>query len=147
MYPSQLAPGTVVAVPFCRNGVRGEHVGIVTEVRDRRTGEPTVISASKKLGYVGEEWWSDFSDGQAAQIVPLRGRLASAQVLRRARSQLGRPWRLFSANCEHFVRWVHGVVPKSPQVRRGLAIAGVVGVAGVALGVIIAALLGGGRRR
>lgn len=111
-----LKPGTVVAVAVGPI----DHVGIVT---DRIVnGYQTVISASQKIGHVAEEVLPEFSNGQMVRVLGYLGKLAPMVVLRRARSMLGKTWRLFSWNCEHFVRWAHGLRPTSPQLIKGAVI-------------------------
>ena len=107
-----LAPGTVIAVwvGFIR------HVGIVT---DRTYGaHPSVISNSHRAGGVIEEPLPVFSSGQDVDVVGYPGSLPPQQVLQKARSRIGETWDLFW-NCEHFVKWAHGLRPRSPQLVAG----------------------------
>lgn len=39
------------------------------------------------------------------------------QYARKAYNQIGKPYDLFSANCEHFANWVVSGVPSSEQVQ------------------------------
>lgn len=124
-----LAPGTVVSVlVFTPWPVR--HMGIVTG--RRIGGRPTVISNSKKVGQVAEESWQDFAGGGAVRVEGYPGRHHHSVVLARAFSRLGHPWRLADSNCEHFVRWAHGVPAESPQVRFGAATALLLAIGAVA---------------
>lgn len=111
-----LVPGTVIAVDL--GPIR--HVGIITD----RTihGWPMVISASKRTGCVTEESVHEFANGRKVHILDIVGNLPWKEVLRRARSQIGRRWDLFLGNCEHFVRWSHGLKPTSPQLWAGIAL-------------------------
>lgn len=122
-------PGTVVSVlVFTPWPVR--HMGIVT---DRRIGGlPTVISNSKKVGQVEEESWKAFAGEGAVRVEGYLGRLHHSVVLARAFSRLGDPWRLSDSNCEHFVRWAHGVELDSPQIRFGATMALLVALGAVA---------------
>ncbi len=112
----RMAPGTVISVKV---GLVW-HVGIVTE--RRIDGYPTVISNSQKVGHVAEETLPEFAGAGLVRVLGYLGNLEPSIVLRRARSQLGRGWSLVYSNCEHFVRWAHGLRPVSPQLRAGLAI-------------------------
>lgn len=85
------------------------HVGI-------RTGLGTVISNSKKLGYVAEETLEDFSGGEAVRSLGYPGDLSPVEVVSQARSLLGKRWSL-TDNCEHFVTWAHGLKPGSKQLQ------------------------------
>ena len=128
MHPSDLAPATTVGYSVRVAGVDVFHVGIVTERTDHR-GLPYVISASKRSGMVLEEPWEDFHQGASVRLVDLRGDLDAQEVIGRARERVGHVWSLFFANCEHFVRWAHGIPEESPQLQRG--------VAAVATGVVV----------
>ena len=52
-------------------------------------------------------------------VIGYLGNLSPQQVLQRARSRIGETWNLFW-NCEHFVKWAHGLRPRSPQLVAGL---------------------------
>lgn len=119
--------GTVVRTPAVMGFV--DHVGIVSQVDEH--GRPThVISNSLKLGRVAEESINDFAaEARTWKEDGYLGSRPPEQVLDAARALLGRPYSLFSDNCEHFVRRVHGVPPDSPQVRSALATAGAIAVA------------------
>lgn len=108
-----LVAGTVIAVQVGPI----KHVGIVT---DRTYGaHPSVISNSHRAGGVIEEPLPVFSSGQHVDVVGYPGSLPPQQVLQKARSRIGETWDLFW-NCEHFVRWVHGLRPRSPQLIAGV---------------------------
>lgn len=111
-----LSPGSVIAVqagPF-------RHVGIV----GNPTGPfgPSVISTSHRRGQVAEESLSEFANGGRLSFLGYPGELPWSMVVTRARSRLGEPWNLFSANCEHFVRWAHDLEVRSPQLRGAVAL-------------------------
>lgn len=111
-----LAPGTVIAVwvGFIR------HVGIVT---DRMYGAYLgVISNSYRAGRVAEEPLPVFAGGRSVNVIGYLSDLPPQQVLRRARSRIGEAWDLPNWNCEHFVRWAHGLQPRSPQLVAGVVL-------------------------
>lgn len=123
--PAWPRPGTVVLVP-----VFGlfDHTGIVS---DRRYGgKPLVISNSSRSGGVAEEPWDTFAQGGDVSLVGYPGRLPWNVVLHRARSFIGSRYGLMSWNCEHFVRFAHGLKPWSPQVAVTM---GIVFLAGIGL--------------
>jgi hypothetical protein len=99
------SPGSIVAV---RQGPV-THVGIVTEWQ-------TVISSKPQKG-IHEETMADFSGGLAVECQGYPGSLPAAVVIYRARSRIGEQWNLVKWNCEHFVRYAHGVEEKSPQLQ------------------------------
>ena len=86
-----------------------EHVGIYA-------GGGTVISCSGRAGCVVAEPVAEFARGSPARLAGYPGRLPRDVVVERAWEQLGRPYSLFSNNCEHFVARVHGLAPRSPQL-------------------------------
>lgn len=99
------------------------HPGILTEARP--TSERSVISASWRLQSVAEEPVSQFAAGRTLRVEGYLGELPPEQVLIRARAALGEPYDLFTRNCEHFVRYAHGLVPKSPQLLTAAGIAAI----------------------
>lgn len=131
-----LQPGDVVGAYIWVGLVRVLHVGVVSyNAHGRGTG---VISNSLKHGKVTEERLEEFAKGGEVYYVgEIRGRLAGQTVVRRARSRLGEPYSLFSDNCEHFVRWAHGLTEESPQLQVGVAVGGL--LAAVAAVAVIAA--------
>lgn len=113
---SYIVPGTIVSVS---EGVI-EHFGVVTVVP--MWGEPLVISSSGKVGRVVEQPLSEFAGGQEVRAYGYPGQLSVFEVVSRARSQVGREYSVLTWNCEHFVRWVHGLKPESPQLLRAALI-------------------------
>lgn len=112
--PAHFRPGTVVSTP--RPGY--SHYGITT---DRYiNGYPTVISNTSKFGKVVEEPMEDFLGGYDLRMEGYWGSLPEYAVLARARGNLGAQYDLFSRNCEHFVRFVHGLESESPQIQRAV---------------------------
>lgn len=103
--------GDVVSVPFGPY----RHVGIFTGM--------SVISNSAWAQGVVEETLEEFVDGRECQIDGYLGALHPAEVLLRARAAPRRPYHLFTWNCEHFVRYCHGVEETSPQLGATLLVA------------------------
>jgi len=104
-------PGTVVSVmagPI-------EHFGIVSDLEIG--GMPCIISNSRRSGQVAEEPVNVFADGKTMKIHGYPSRRTPAAVIACARSQLGKAYNLVSWNCEHFIRWAHGLKVESPQLR------------------------------
>lgn len=118
-----LEPGTVVSAQKS-GGV--EHFGILTEVG-------TIVSASKIRQAVVEETPLQFSLGAQIYVHDIRGRQRWEQTVWMARSKLGEPYRLFDRNCEHFVRFCHGLPQKSPQLAAAVGTAILAGVLLLAL--------------
>ncbi len=113
-----LSKGMVVAVSLRRFGTLLQHVGIVTDWDWQ--GQAWVISNSLARRGVVEEPLADFAAEQPVKILGYFGTLTPEAVVQRARSRRGDQWKLFSWNCEHFVRWAHGIEPASPQLATGM---------------------------
>ena len=108
--------GTVIRVP------RGpiEHFGILAE--PNANGCRTVISGSLLHGRVVEEPFNEFAKGETISIEGYPGTLPDWLVLQRARSVLDSEYLLLTWNCEHVVRFAHGLRPSSPQIQSCIAI-------------------------
>ncbi len=79
-----------------------------------------VIHNSKKHSKVVRETTEAFSSGATLTVcADVMGRLP-AGAARLAESAIGVAYRLWSQNCEHFVRWAHGLEPTSPQVEAAI---------------------------
>jgi hypothetical protein len=115
------APGSVVSSPL---PLWLRHRGVVSDRWHR--GKPMVISGSARAGCVCEESWDDFADGQPVKEEGYPSALPPWEVLRRVRSLIGTPYRLFDWNCDHVVAVAHGRKPESPQLVGTAAIAAVV---------------------
>lgn len=94
------------------------HVGIIAS-KDR-DGRITVISNSNSRGCVVEETLAEFLGGGDLRIDGYPSSLPPHAVLARARAKIGSPYSLINFNCEHFVRYVHGLEIKSPQLTTGI---------------------------
>lgn len=122
LHPSQLPAGTVVEVAVKVGLITVRHPGLVTDAIGH-DGLPTVINASKRRDRLHtEESWSSFTEGASATIVPMGAMVSVPEMLRRARADLGRPWNLFAANCEHAIARWRGLHETSPQLVAGVAI-------------------------
>ncbi len=118
-------PGTVVSV---RAYLIFRHRGVVTD--EWQDGKPTVISNSPGLGAV-EQPWDDFRSGQEVERDGYPGSLPYWEVLARARSQLGAPYRVFDSNCDHLKNFAHGLPVRSEQamVTLGVTLAAAIALA------------------
>jgi len=105
-----LLPGTVLSV-----GTGPEHFGILT-------CRQTVISASKIHGEIIEQSLWQFSGGQQILAHGVWSNQPWEETMKIAYSQLGQPYRLFDNNCEHFVRYCHGLERKSPQLATAIGV-------------------------
>lgn len=122
----EFTPGTIVRVWV--GPIR--HYGIIS---DRfMDGERMIISSSNRTGEVAEESRQTFSQGGKIDQVEYPSNLPPSQVIARARSALGSKWKLFTANCEHFVYWVHGQPPRSPQLAIAISLVVLTGLALIA---------------
>jgi len=120
-----LPPGTIVRV----STVFYEHVGMLG---DRLVnGERTVIAFSARAGGFEELPLSQFAGGRPVTLGDYPGCLPPGVVMQRARSRQRQAYSWFTFNCEHFVRYAHGVAVESPQLRQWAFVAGLLGLLSV----------------
>lgn len=108
--PKLHRPGTV----FSTSRLLYRHYGILTG--RFINGVPTVISNSGEGGMVVEEPITKFQGIGDLQVVGYIGSLPQDVVIARARAKLGSRYSLINWNCEHFVRYAHGLKQESPQL-------------------------------
>jgi len=106
---------------------RIEHFGVLTE-QHLYGFPPTIISASKVRQLIVEEQPMQFSLGALIYAQGVWSKQPWQQTVGNARSQLGQPYRLFDRNCEHFVRFCHGLPQESPQLAKAVGVALIGGV-------------------
>lgn len=89
-----------------------------------------VVHNSKIYGQVVRTSFAEFSCGQEVFICDDVPFTDGDSALARAMSAIGTPYALWSGNCQHLVRWAHGLEPESPAIQKavmaasGLALAG-----------------------
>ena len=127
LVPFCSVPGAPICVIDPRTGI--VHTAICAEDRH---GMQRVVDCSPEHG-VSERSVFEFTNGLPIHFIDYGPSFAPQQILSRARSQIGKPYRLFSSNCQHFTSWCATGVPKSQQIATGLAIAAVCAVAVAAL--------------
>lgn len=93
------------------------------------SGERSVIAFSAKDGGFVEQPYSAFSLGRQVTSDGYFGGLPSAAVMQRARLKQGTSYSWIDFNCEHFVRYAHGVQIESPQVKQWATLVSVTGFA------------------
>ncbi len=104
--------GTTLAVN--RGGY--SHLGIAT-------GDGNVIHNSKEKGVIESSLLEFAKGGKIEEWSKITSEnLQIAYEI--AKSLIGKPYDLFSDNCEHFVNYVHGRGKKSPQIERAVITAG-----------------------
>ena len=108
-----------------------DHVGLMGDNICR--GERTVVSFSARAGGFTEEPFSAFASGQQVAIDGYPGALPPQSVMQRACLKQGRSYSWTEFNCEHFVRYAHGVPIESPQLRQWASLGGVLGCVAFAL--------------
>lgn len=97
-----------------------DHVALVS---DRLMGgEIALISISAQPGHVFEQRFSELVGNRSWKNEGYPGALPPSVVLHRARQMAHRPYSLTSWNCEHFVRWAHGLPAESPQLQWGVVL-------------------------
>src|SRR6478736_4584923 len=109
---SRYPAGTVVSIDcgFYR------HVGMLAQCGP--FGERLVVAFSATANGLIEHSLGEFSGGRPVQVDGYLGKLIPDEVMLRARQWQGQSYDLFSRNCEHFVRFAHGLPPTSPQIMR-----------------------------
>lgn len=90
-------------------------------------GEPSVLAFSAQAGGFTEQRFSVFARGRSVTADGYLGGLPPATVMQRARLKQGQAYSWTDFNCEHFVRYAHGVAIESPQLRQWAFLGGVVG--------------------
>jgi lecithin:retinol acyltransferase len=117
-------PGTLVKA--ISPGLWPHHLGIVAGSGPDGT---LVMIHSRERG-VEVTSFEDFAHGRPIDIVATPYSVEHQRaVLERACSQIGRPFSLVFANCEHFSNWAFYGVPRSPQLGQyavGLLLTGLV---------------------
>ena len=102
-----------------------DHVGLIG---DRYImGERSVIAFSAQAGGLVEQAYSAFAAGRTVTIDGYLGVLPPETVVRRARMKREQTYSWTNFNCEHFVRYAHGVPIESPQLRQWTFVAGILG--------------------
>jgi hypothetical protein len=91
-------------------------------------GERSVVAFSAQAGGFVEQSFTSFARGQEVIVEGYLGALPPAVVMRRARMKRAQPYAWMSFNCEHFVRYAHGVDVESPQLRQWAILGGVAGL-------------------
>jgi hypothetical protein len=92
----------------------------VALIGDRIIGsERSVLAFTPGAGAGGliEQRFSEFARGRPVTRVGYLGTLPPEIVLQRARTMSEAPYSWTEFNCEHFVRYAHGVPVESPQLR------------------------------
>jgi len=104
-------PGGVLRVYSQRRGVW--HFGIAGPMTFNGA---MVLHASKDHGQFVMTTFDEFAEGQRVEYTWLPPSFGAQQTaLARAKSQLGKPYRLADANCEDYVNWIVTGVARSPQ--------------------------------
>lgn len=90
-------------------------------------GERSVLAFSAQAGGFSEQPFSIFAKGRSVTVEGYLGGLPPAAVMRRARLKQGQAYSWTNFNCEHFVRYAHGVPIESPQLRQWAFLGSVLG--------------------
>ena len=134
-------PGNVVVTNFGAY----QHWSLVSD-KVCSVGKPMLISATRRTGTVMEEPWDSVTQNKVTYVVDISTGRPAKDVLRDARSQIGRwAYSVSVSNCEHFVKWASGLEVSSSQVKAGVggAVAGAALVAGLSENPKLIKFLGG----
>ncbi len=114
-----LPAGTVIRV----NCGFYDHVALLS---DRWLGgERAVLSFSAQSCGLVEQCISTFAAGRDVTVDGYLGGLPPGTVMQRARLKQGQSYSWTKFNCEHFVRYAHGVPVESPQLQQWAVLSGV----------------------
>lgn len=103
-----------------------DHVAMLGDVAI--AGERSVVAFSAQAGGFNEQSLANFARGQEVIVEGYLGALPPEAVMRRARMKRGQPYAWASFNCEHFVRYAHGVEVESPQLHQWAFLGGLAGL-------------------
>lgn len=103
--------GDILSVICDFHGVSYHHYGFAV-------GDGRVIHASKVKGKVVEESEAEFSAGKPITVCRAITSNDKVAAYQRVKSQIGKSYHLFADNCEHFVRWGHGLKKESRQIQK-----------------------------
>lgn len=89
-------------------------------------GERAVVEFSAAAGGFAELSFSEFSKGRLVTVDGYPGTLQPSEVMQRASRKRGHVYSLLGFNCEHFVRYAHGLRIESPQLRKWTVLGGII---------------------
>jgi hypothetical protein len=102
------------------------HVALLSD--EELFGERKVVEFSAAAGGFAELPYSAFANGRRVTVDGYPGSLPPSEVMRRATLKRAQPYSLLGFNCEHFVRYAHGVLVESPQLSKWVFMGGVFAV-------------------
>jgi len=91
-------------------------------------GEPILWSISGVSGHRFQQTLSELTQGRYWEDVGYWGSLNPTEVLQRAWEIAHRQYNLPTWNCEHFVRYAHGLRPESVQFNSAIKALGLLGL-------------------
>ncbi len=124
MYFYHYPPGAILRAKS--PGISPDHWGIAGRIRPDGTQE---IAHSRPPWGVHVTSLGEYALGRSIEFEPPYCPEHGCDVSERAYSQVGRPFNLLFANCEHFATWAFSGMAESQQLRQyagGLAVAGLV---------------------
>lgn len=117
-----LPTGTVIRV----NCGLYDHVALLGD--GLINGERSVLSFSAQTRGLAELRMSAFAGGRTVTVDGYLGASPPEAVMWRARLKRGQGYSWTEFNCEHFVRYAHGVPLESPQLQQWAFLGGVLSV-------------------
>lgn len=121
-----LPAGTVIRV----NCGFYDHVALLGDFMIN--GERGVLSFAANTQGLAEIGASAFAARRLVSVDGYLGGLPSGAVMQRARLKRGTAYSWLDFNCEHFVRYAHGVPIESPQLQQWTVLGGMVGIIALA---------------
>ncbi len=116
--PSSLHAGDVIAIRYSLY----KHFAIVSDQHSKYLGTsyPNLISLSYRTGTVLEEPWHKVVGQNLVEKSNISGTDSQYAILQRARNsiQMNIKYDLLKFNCEHFVRFAHGLPIESVQIQK-----------------------------
>ena len=120
-----LVPGSLLRAKT--PGLPPDHSGIL---REQLPDGRWLVVHSRERGVVLTPL-EEFALGRLVEVMDTPCTLEHRRaILGRAYSQIGHPYHVLFANCEHFATWAFAEVPESPQLRKFVG-AGVLGLGGM----------------
>jgi hypothetical protein len=126
--PLHLRIASIVTVSIMETLGLATHYGLVSNAIGM-DGLPMVLAISSKYRRPTLVTWSEFTQGMPYKSASYPSQLHPTQVFHNAFLLSGKPYDFWTWNCECFAKACHGLPGESDQVKTGVAIAALAGIA------------------